>query len=228
MIQGLTSQTIKRIDTFTIDTIGIPSMVLMERAALAFTGKLLENVTREATDYAVVCGTGNNGGDGLAVGRLLHQAGKEVTFYLVGDLDSGSIEFKQQLKIVNNIELTVKTFHEGMKNFKEKVIVDALFGIGLNRAVEAPYKQAIKSINGSKGRVIALDLPSGLSADTGESFGTVVEAEETYTIGFMKKGFGNEDSRMYTGDISILDIGYPESRFFEDIIKEEQNNDESI
>lgn len=228
MTSGLTSETIKRIDEFTISVIGIPSMVLMERAALAFTEKLLENEPAEETDYAVVCGTGNNGGDGLAVGRLLHQAGKEVTLYIVGDPEKSSQEFTQQWTIVKNLKVKTKRNVKEWTPFKEGIIIDALFGIGLNRPVEHPHKQVIDCINKSDGRVIALDIPSGLSADTGEPLGVSVVAEKTCTIGFWKKGFGNKGSGMYTGDISILNIGYPDRRFLEDIIKEEQNNDESI
>jgi len=92
MDDKLASSTIKAIDEYTINEIGIPSMVLMERAALAITEKLLENSERSKKTYAVVCGTGNNGGDGLAVGRILHQAGKKVTLFLVGSRESGSAE----------------------------------------------------------------------------------------------------------------------------------------
>ncbi|MFO8069930.1 MAG: NAD(P)H-hydrate epimerase [Alkalibacterium sp.] len=228
MIDGLSSQTIKAIDSFTIDTIGIPSMVLMERAALAVAEKILADEADEMTSYAIVCGTGNNGADGLAIGRLLFQAGKSVTLYVVGDTENGSKEFKQQLKIVKNLNIDIESFAAGATDFKGDVVIDALFGIGLNRNVEDPHRRAIKSINESKGKIIALDVPSGLSANTGEVLGVAVEAEETYTIGFMKKGFGHEHAQSYTGEITILDIGYPAPHFFEDIIKKEQTNGESI
>ncbi|OJF92645.1 NAD(P)H-hydrate epimerase [Alkalibacterium sp. 20] len=228
MIDGLSSQTIKAIDTFTIDTIGIPSMVLMERAALAVVEKILADETDELKSYGIVCGTGNNGADGLAIGRLLVQTGKTVTLYVVGDTQRASKEFKQQLKIVKNLNLDIKTFDTVATEFEGDVVIDALFGIGLDRNVEGSYRLAITSINASKGKIIALDVPSGLSANTGQVLGIAVEAEETYTIGFMKKGFGHKGAKSYTGTVTVLDIGYPAPHFFEDIIKKEQTNGESL
>lgn len=225
MENGLSSETIKAIDEYTINNIGIPSMVLMERAALAITEQLLNSVTDERLAFGIVCGTGNNGGDGLAIGRLLKQSGRTVMLYLVGDTESGSDEYRQQLKIVENLNIPHKIFDASMEDFKEDIIIDALFGIGLNRTIEEPYKKPIQCINKSKGTIAAIDVPSGLSADTGEIYGTAVEADQTYTIGFTKKGFNFLDAQKHTGEIHIVSIGYPELNLLEDILKKEETND---
>ena len=219
MSKGLTSQQIKAIDEYTIDDIGLPSMVLMERAALAITQKLLESDRKSEFSYDIVCGMGNNGADGLAIGRLLHQAGRTVTLYLVGDIDKASAEFKRQIFIVQNLAVPIFSFDEVHGAYNADVILDALFGIGLNRNVEEPNKTAIEKINQSDGRIIAVDVPSGLSADTGRPMGTAVEADITYTIGFNKIGFEQEASAGYVGALFILDIGYPNARLLQHIIQ---------
>lgn len=225
MIEGLSSHTIKAIDHFTINEIGMPSMVLMERAALAIVEELLKGETKETLTYDIVCGIGNNGGDGIAVGRLLHQAGKAVTIYLVGDTEHASDECRQQLTIADNLKMTIKAFALTSDSFNGDVVIDALFGIGLSRDVEDPYKQAIDCINKSKGKIAAIDVPSGLSADAGEVLGQAVKAEDTYTIGFMKKGFKKANAQTYTGNIKVLDIGYPADFILEKIINKEETHD---
>lgn len=228
MNKGLASHTIKAIDTFTINEIGIPSMVLMERAALAITQELLAADNASDISYDIVCGTGNNGGDGLAIGRMLHQAGNSVRIYLVGNVDSSSDEFRKQLNIAENLGLLILPFNEAGETFDADRVLDAVFGIGLNRDVEEPHRTAIDRINRSKGQIIAVDVPSGLSADTGEPMGIAVEAEVTYTIGFIKKGFEYKGSDRFLGEVNVLAIGYPSASLLEDIVKEEKRNGKQI
>ncbi|WP_368644791.1 NAD(P)H-hydrate epimerase [Alkalibacterium putridalgicola] len=225
MNEGLASQTIKAIDTYTINEVGIPSMVLMERAALAITEELLKNDSGSAASYAVICGTGNNGGDGLAIGRILHQAGKTVDIYLVGNVEKASDECRKQLRIAKNLGLSIEFFDESAEAFHADVVLDALFGIGLDRDVEEPHKIAIERINRSHGQIVAVDVPSGLSADTGGALGTAVKADTTLTIGFMKKGFTAKEAKAYIGELKVMAIGYPDSSLLKDIIKKEQAND---
>ncbi|SFC72757.1 yjeF N-terminal region [Alkalibacterium subtropicum] len=225
MNEGLASQTIKAIDAYTINEIGIPSMVLMERAALAIADELLDHTSISAASYAVVCGTGNNGGDGLAIGRMLHQAGKTVKIYLVGNVDKASDECRKQLRIAKNLGLTIDFLEEGAESFSEDVVLDALFGIGLDRDVEEPHKTAIDKINRSHGYVVAVDVPSGISADTGKAMGTAVIADSTLTIGFMKTGFNVKEAQAFIGKLKVMAIGYPERSLLKGLIKEELTND---
>ena len=223
---GLTSQTIKAIDDYTINEIGIPSMVLMERAALSITQKLLSKNGDSDNSYAIVCGTGNNGGDGLAVGRMLHQADKTVRIYLVGNTDKASEGFTKQLQIAQNLGLAIQTLDtDPSEPIRGDIVLDALFGIGLSRNVKGPYKTAIEKINRFEGLIIAVDVPSGLSANTGRPMGIAVKADATYTIGFMKKGFEQEDAADYTRELYLLDIGYPNDTLLRNIIEEEEAND---
>ncbi|MCC5894807.1 MAG: NAD(P)H-hydrate epimerase [Alkalibacterium sp.] len=223
MGDGLSAREIKAIDHFTIHTVGIPSLVLMERAALSVTEAILKEY--DYPEYSIVCGTGNNGGDGIAVGRLLHQSGKQVTLLLVGDFDKASKETKTQLSIARHLRIPVKAFpEEGFSN-KNALIVDALFGIGLNRDVKQPQLAAVRTINESSNHVIAVDIPSGLSADTGLIYNEAVKAEKTYTIGFWKKGFDNPLCRQFTGEIDVLLIGYPPESDYLHVLESEKNND---
>lgn len=226
MADGLYAREIKAIDAFTIEDIGIPSMVLMERAALAASEFVLENTTEE-TLY-IFCGPGNNGGDGIAMGRILSQAGRNVSIYLIGDFAKATEETKAQLRIAKNLKLTIFE-----KNFlgtieKESVIVDALFGIGLNREVEEPFLSVINTINESKAIKVSLDVPSGLSADKGECFNVGVKAHFTASIGFWKIGFNHPKAKHYTGKVSVLDIGYPSIDYFAHILEKERKLDEPI
>ncbi|MER2064216.1 MAG: NAD(P)H-hydrate epimerase [Alkalibacterium sp.] len=223
---GLTSQTIKAIDDYTINKIGIPSMVLMERAALSITQKLLSKNGYSYKTYAIVCGTGNNGGDGLAVGRMLHQADKTVRIYLVGNTDKASEGFTKQLRIAHNLGLDIQTLDTDLSEpIRGDIVLDALFGIGLSRNVEGPYKTAIEKMGHFEGPIIAVDVPSGLSANTGRPMGNAVKADVTYTIGFMKKGFEYEDSATFTGELTVLDIGYPNDSLLAEIFEEDEIND---
>lgn len=226
MVDGLFSREIKAIDDFTINTIGIPSMVLMERAALAVSQFVLENSQEETVH--IFCGPGNNGGDGIAVGRILSQRGRKVCIYLIGDFSKATEETLAQLNIVRKLKLSISEKKFFKKIEKNAVIVDALFGIGLNRDVEEPFLSVIQAINESEAAKISLDVPSGLSADKGECFNEGVKADFTASIGFWKIGFNHPKAKHYTGKVSVLDIGYPSIDYYAHILKKERNSDEPI
>ncbi|EXJ22634.1 NAD(P)HX epimerase [Alkalibacterium sp. AK22] len=218
-MRSLSASEIKAIDRYTIEEIGIPSMVLMERAALAITAKLSEYYPKKA--FLIYCGTGNNGGDGLAVARLLYQAGRHVAVNLVGDFSFATEEEQTQLTIIRNLKVPEKEDGLASTEAGDWIIVDAIFGIGLNRAVAGSYLEAIQCINASGAEIVALDIPSGLEADTGQVFSEAVKANRTFTIGFYKKGFEHAKAVEWTGDVEELDIGYPrESLLLEALNKE--------
>lgn len=204
----------KDIDSYAIEVIGIPGMVLMERASL----KVLDHLETDTyTSYVLVAGVGNNGGDGVALARHLKLIGKEVLLLVIGEKENGSEGFKKNLEIyqkLNGQERQVIYIKEkadlGMLEEsleKGQVLVDALFGIGLSRDVEGIYRDTIVAINNFKGPIVSVDIPSGLNGDTGEAMGAVVKADKTVTFHRMKQGLENSE---YGGQIYVEDIGIPD------------------
>ncbi|WP_028273163.1 NAD(P)H-hydrate epimerase [Atopococcus tabaci] len=204
----VTGEQMKVIDQYTIEEVGIPSMVLMERAALAASEYVLENTSASARILAV-CGTGNNGADGIAVGRMLFLKERPVDILLVGDEQTASKETKQQLAIARNIGVNVFMDALNVEWTQYTVLVDALFGIGLNREVKGSYKRLIDQINREKAEVFSVDIASGLSGNTGEVMGAAVQADHTVTFGWKKTGMETEAGKRVSGKVVIADIGYP-------------------
>ncbi len=196
----------KRVDRYTIETIGIPSMVLMERAALAVVEEMIGRGDR-LERILVVCGTGNNGGDGLAVARLLYLKGYRVFVECVGNLDKMTTETRMQYHIVENYHIPVVN----NPDYREyTTIVDALFGIGLTRPVEGIYREKVRAINESGASIWSVDIPSGVEGDTGRILGGAVRADDTVTFAFAKAGHLLYPGREYSGRLWIKDIGiYP-------------------
>ena len=196
-------------DKRAIETFGIPSILLMENAALA--------VVREVKEYAVfaiVCSQGSNGGDGLAIARHLCILGKDVRVYIIGDPKKGSDDFKTNLKIMSKLAPEVlNTVNE--ENFEEfesalkgcETCIDAIFGTGLNRPVEGIYARVIEAMNTFATHITSVDIPSGLDCDSGEPLGVCVRATKTVTFHRMKKAL--DISPKYGGDVAVSYIGIP-------------------
>lgn len=206
----VTSEQMAGIDDFTITKIGIPSLVLMERAALGV-AEIAERIWGvKPGKVAVVCGTGNNGADGVAVGRILYLHQIDITIFYAGILSKATTEMKQQLRIAKKIGVKILFKQEpNLSNYS--IVVDALLGIGLTRDVDELYLPWINEINKGEHQVIAVDLPSGLSATTGEIMGKAVKADFTVTFGVMKKGLVMGQGKEYAGEIKVIDIGYPDN-----------------
>ena len=196
-------------DKRAIETFGIPSILLMENAALAFVREV-----KEYAVFAIVCSPGSNGGDGLAVARHLCILGKDVRVYIVGDPKKGSDDFKTNLKIMSKLAPEVlNTVNDD--NFEEfesalrgcETCIDAIFGTGLNRPVEGIFKRVIEAMNSLATHITSVDIPSGLDCDTGEPLGVCVRATRTVTFHRMKKGL--DVSPQYGGDITVTYIGIP-------------------
>lgn len=200
----VTAEQMQAYDKYTIETIGIDSSVLMERAALC----VIETLAAGSFDLShvlVVAGTGNNGGDGLAIARILHLKGIDVRVLLLGDERHLSKENKKQLAIARKYQ--VKIGHS-IKDFRDyTVIVDALFGIGLTRDITGKLSEAVKKINASNQPVVAVDIPSGLDATTGKILGSAIRANTTVTFGYTKIGLTTGDANKRVGKIILKDIG---------------------
>ncbi len=205
----VTGKEMRAYDNYTIEHIGIPALVLMERAALETVRCIREalfylNVQKGKGRVLCVCGTGNNGGDGLCVARLLADLGTDVDTVLIGNTQKAGKETKVQLSILE--KYGVRPLNEIPDNTYD-IIVDALFGTGLSREVTGAYKEAIEAINARKAYRISIDMPSGIDADTGAVLGTAVKAEETVTLAFRKRGLYLYPGCLYAGKIRLADIG---------------------
>ncbi|WP_161879674.1 NAD(P)H-hydrate epimerase [Alkalibacterium sp. MB6] len=223
MSLSVSAKEMKAIDECTIHTIGIPSLVLMERAALGIVEALLSDMTFKQP--IILCGPGNNGGDGLAIGRILYLMGYEVTLCLIGPPDKWTDQTQVQHQIATNLKLSVLDDVPDNMNEGYDIVIDALFGIGLDREVESPFKEVIERINQFKGPVVSVDIPSGLSADTGRRFNTAVIANRTYTIGFNKQGFEQLSAKALTGKVTIIDIGYPPEKMIKHFLESREKNE---
>lgn len=174
----------KQLDLDTIEKLGIPSLVLMERAALAVTEEMI-SCGLDLGKVLVVCGAGNNGGDGFAAARMLDELGIPVTVAFVGREGSMSEETAIQRHICENCGIKISS------NFMDDeytTIVDAIFGIGLSREVTGRYGEIIDWINKQESSVVSVDIPSGIHADTGRVMGKAVQADLTVTFAYRKPG----------------------------------------
>ncbi len=205
----LNAQQMKYCDSDTIEKIGIPSLVLMERAALAVVDETF-HAGCDLRSVLVVCGSGNNGGDGFAVARLLDEQGVRVTVAFVGNEDSMTEETVAQRQICENCGIKTSS------NFMQReytVIVDAIFGIGLSREIQGRYAQVIDWINQQSAFKVAVDIPSGVSADTGRIFGTAVQADLTVAFAYRKLGHILFPGTESCGKVVRRDIGITADRF---------------
>jgi ADP-dependent NAD(P)H-hydrate dehydratase / NAD(P)H-hydrate epimerase len=210
-----TSWIMREIDKYCIEDLKIPGIVLMENAAL----KVVKNLSHENNkSFAIVCGRGNNGGDGFAIARHLHVLGRKVEVFLVGSKEGMSEESTTNYTILKNMGIAITKINnfEDINELRDAVgrcdaTVDALFGTGLSKNVEGIYDMAISIINENSKYTISVDVPSGLNSDTGKVMGNCVKAQRTITFQLYKKGFLAYDSDKLTGEIIIEDIGIPEA-----------------
>lgn len=206
------SRQMKNCDNNTIHHFGIPSLVLMERAALGVAEEIEKNV-QAGSRVLLVCGTGNNGGDGLAVARMLWQKAYDVTAVVIGDWQKASKETKQQMEICEayGIELQEQIPEE---NFE--AVVDALFGIGLSRELQGKYFEVVEQMNNIKAYKVAVDIPSGIHADTGAVMGIAFRADITITFAFQKMGLLLYPGVEYAGKTIVKEIGITKDSFLEE------------
>lgn len=210
----VTSAEMKKYDNNTIDKIGIPGVVLMERAALTVMEQITESGAvrkAEATKVLIMAGMGNNGGDGLALARLLSEQDYQVTVWCVGEETKASSQWKQQREVLRNFPVTISS---NVPQMEYDILVDALFGVGLSREVTGSYLEAIKYFNQLQGYKIAVDVPSGLDADTGLVLGCAVKADVTVTFGFCKRGLVFYPGCEYAGKVITTEIGIGEQSFW--------------
>ncbi len=196
----------KRCDSNTINEYGVPSLVLMERAALGVVEEIRKrNLHRGRT--LVLCGLGNNGGDGLAAARLLHLGGSRVQVLIPDDEERMSAETRRQYEILKRYGVPVCHTLESFGTEPFELVVDALFGIGLSRRIQGVFCQWLEYANGLAAFRLAVDLPSGINADDGQLMGCGFLADLTVTFAYRKIGHLLYPGSHYCGQTVVKDIG---------------------
>lgn len=193
----------KAADGYTIEKKSVSSLELMEHAAMCCVKKLTERPI-DLSDILIVCGSGNNGGDGFAIGSILKEMGYKVTVHLAGNPEHLTEECRFQK---GRFLEAGGHFCDEYPEAEYSIIIDALFGVGLSRKVEGAYETLIGRMNEAGGFKFAVDIPSGVSADTGCILGTAFEADLTVTFQAAKRGLFMYPGKEYAGDIITVDIG---------------------
>jgi NAD(P)H-hydrate epimerase len=213
----LSAVQIRQADKFTIENEPISPIALMERAGSACFDWIINN-TDTTKKFIIVCGSGNNGGDGLVIARLLSEKKLNPEILLLDTGSIPSVDFIENLKRVESANLNIREYKEGerIKFSPGAIIIDAIFGTGLNRPLEGWLADCVEEINKSGNEIIAIDLPSGLLSDE-HSEGSIIHANHTLTIQFPKLSFFFSESEKYIGEIHILEIGI-HKKFIHDVI----------
>lgn len=227
------------IDKLCIEKYGIPEIVLMENAANVASRRIINIVRDENRNFEynslskkvkimIFCGVGNNGGDGFAISRLLANEGYSVSVIVVGNLEKMTPSSKINYNIVKNMDIEI--FHSdefdlayciSVNSNKNIIIIDSIFGVGLNRNIEGKYKDIIEGINLISSNnynvsVISIDIPSGLDGTTGEIKGISVKSDYTITFEYYKNAFLRYDLERIIGCVYVEKIGVP-SNVYKDI-----------
>ncbi|MCL2410851.1 MAG: NAD(P)H-hydrate epimerase, partial [Treponema sp.] len=216
-MKTVTSAQMRLIEKMAIEELGIPALLLMENAAIRTAEhcfRILGSAKNPKT--LIVCGSGNNGGDGMAIARHLHIKGVKTKVLFVGDINTVKGETLTNLKIVQKLGILIEQIHKDSDyaNLQTEIessdlVADAIFGTGLARNVEGDYKKLIEAINRYAKFVVSVDIPSGIHSDTGRIMGCAVKANETITFGFPKTGLFLFPAAEYAGKLHIEDISIP-------------------
>ena len=196
----------QKIDAYSIRNIGIPGLVLMEKAALSMEEEILARFDKK-TSILIVVERGNNGGDGLALGRLLMARGYPVTIYEIGGVPKASDSYLTQYSILHELGIPVR---DTLPEDHFDVIIDGIFGVGLSREVCGIQREVIGKLNARDAFRVAVDVPSGVDAGTGKILGTAFRADLTITFGLLKIGLVLYPGAACCGEVVVKDIGFPE------------------
>lgn len=203
----------KAADQYTIQKLEVPSLELMEHAAQACV-QVLEDEKVDLSHVCVVCGSGNNGGDGFAIARILQNNRYSVETFCVGNPEHYTEETQEQMHRLQ--ECGGKITYGMPQEDSYSVITDAVFGVGLSRKVEGRYRQVIEQMNRMRGTKFAVDIPSGLSATTGCILGCAFKADYTVTFQLKKIGLELSQGRTMAGRVIVPDIGISTDSICED------------
>ncbi len=204
MKYAVNSKEMKKIDEYSVEVCSIPALDLMERAANQVVDVMKEKLDK-ADRILAVCGPGNNGGDGVAAGRILYLQGYHVAILFIGEEEKATKATKIQLEKAKKLGVP---FENSNKLTEYNIIIDALLGVGLSRDITGTYEAIIRSINEMDSTVYAVDIPSGISCDYGKVMNVAVRSDYTITFGHQKLGLVLYPGAEYAGSITIADIGF--------------------
>lgn len=205
----VTAEQMRNIDRLTIEKYGIPVQVLMERAGLSVAEKVRSLFDRKKV--IVLAGGGNNGGDGIAAARNLHNWGWQVKVLLMHRQDRLSPDCLAQYRMAKHSGVAMEFRKEVTeKDLHGAIVIDALLGTGINKDVASHMAKVIRFLNAAQVKVIAVDIPSGISSDNGQIMGSAVQADYTVTFGLPKIGHILYPGADYSGQLFVEDIGFPE------------------
>ena len=215
----LSAEDIRLWDQYTFKHEPVASIDLMERAA-GKCAEWIEDNEPNASRYNIFCGKGNNGGDGLAIARLLVIKNYPVTVYILEFGHKGTDDFQANLTRLHQYPEVDIHFVQTEKNFpvlnNNEIIIDALFGSGLNRKLEGVTAMLVEHINSTDCKTISIDIPSGMFVDRSSKGNTIVSAEHTLSFQCLKPAFLVAENADYTGEVHILNIGLHQG-FYESV-----------
>jgi len=213
----MTGEQVRAVDSWAINDIGVPGVVLMENAGRSCAELIKDKLAAvEKPKVCIFCGAGNNGGDGYVIARHLLNSGFVVVVVICADYGKIKGDAKINLEILERLKHRLDRLNLKTENIPDRVgafagdadmIVDALFGTGLRGELRGEYKELIRSINALNRPILAVDIPSGLDCDSGEILGEAVKATCTVTFVAAKKGLINPVSVEYTGELYVASIG---------------------
>ncbi len=213
----MTKDQVRAVDSWAINTLGIPGVVLMENAGRSCAELIKDKLKDIASPkVCIFCGTGNNGGDGYVIARHLSNSGFEVVVVICGNRGKVKGDAKINLDILERLGQPIEQLNPGDGDVPARVkafatdadmIVDGLFGTGLSGQLSDDYKQLIDTINACNCPILAVDIPSGLDCDAGQPLGAAIRANYTVSFVAVKKGFASGIAAQYTGEIFIASIG---------------------
>jgi NAD(P)H-hydrate epimerase len=215
-----TREQVRELDRRAIEGFGVPGVVLMENAGRGC-AELFMRLNPDRRPTLILCGPGNNGGDGFVIARHLDNHGWPVEVHIFARHnrgEPGDADVNFDILFTSGIQFTQyrpDLFEQQHRDFfqrgyaKAEWVIDALFGTGLTRPLTEPFDWLVQVVNNSRNHVLAVDIPSGLDFDTGEPLGPAVRATHTATFVAPKRGFLNPKSREWTGEVHVIDIGAP-------------------
>jgi NAD(P)H-hydrate epimerase len=209
-VRALTREQSREIDRIAFEELRIPGILLMENAAIGVAAAAARMAEGRTGPIVVVCGPGNNGGDGFAAARHLANRGHDVRVQLAlpSEAYGDKSDAAANLEIVRAMGIPLR---EGIEIATPALVIDALLGTGLTRQLREPFRSAVLRMNDAPCPILAVDLPSGLDANSGEVLGVAVRATVTATMVAPKVGFTRKDGPAHVGEVVVIDIGVPRS-----------------
>jgi NAD(P)H-hydrate epimerase len=216
----LTREQVRLIDRIAIEKYHIPGIVLMENAARGTSKVVLDMLRGKSNqDILILCGGGNNGGDGLATARHLHNHRQNLVIGIGTDPSRYQGDALINWRIIEAMNLPRLPWQQAFTQMPSPhLIIDAIFGTGLRETPRSPFPEIVKQLSETQSPVLSIDLPSGLDCDTGKPLGPCIRATRTVTFVAEKIGFRNPGAKEFTGEVTVADIGCPREAIDEAIM----------